>query len=83
MARLTRPMAEARAMLASRGIKTSYLRLRALPITEDYARFVEKYPRLYVVENNFDGQMAKILLTEAPKLAGKLTPLAHNAMACR
>ena len=64
-------------MLASRGVKTSYLRLRALPITEDYARFVEKYPRIYVVENNFDAQMAKILMTEAPKLAAKLTP--HRA----
>jgi 2-oxoglutarate/2-oxoacid ferredoxin oxidoreductase subunit alpha len=72
------PMAEARAMLASRGVKTSYLRLRALPLTEDYARFAEKYPRVYVVENNFDAQMAKILMTEAPKLAGKLTPIAHN-----
>jgi 2-oxoglutarate ferredoxin oxidoreductase subunit alpha len=54
------------------------MRLRALPINEEYARFVEKYPRIYVVENNFDAQMAKILTTEAPKLAGKITPIAHN-----
>jgi len=72
------PMAEARAMLASRGVKTSYLRLRALPLTEDYARFAEKYPRVYVVENNFDAQMAKILMAEEPKLAAKLTTLAHS-----
>jgi 2-oxoglutarate ferredoxin oxidoreductase subunit alpha len=72
------PMAEARAMLASRGVKTSYLRLRALPLNEDYARFAEKYPRVYVVENNFDGQMARILMAEEPKFAAKLIPIAHS-----
>ena len=72
------PMAEARAMLANRGVKTSYLRLRALPLTEDYARFAEKYPRVYVIENNFDGQMARVLMAEEPKLAPKLISIAHN-----
>ena len=59
-------------MLAKRGVKTSYLRLRALPTTDEFQRFVAKYPRLYVVENNFDGQMAKILQTEAPIYAAQL-----------
>jgi len=65
-------IAEARSMLASRGIQTSYLRLRALPTTEEFQQFVAKYPRHYIVENNFDGQMAKILLTEAPTHAAQL-----------
>ena len=65
-------IAEARSMLANRGIKTNYLRLRALPTTDEFQRFVAKYPRLYVVENNFDGQMAKILQTEAPIYAAQL-----------
>jgi 2-oxoglutarate/2-oxoacid ferredoxin oxidoreductase subunit alpha len=65
-------IAEARSMLASHGIQTSYLRLRALPTTEEFQQFVAKYPRHYVVENNFDGQMAKILLTEAPTRAAHL-----------
>jgi 2-oxoglutarate ferredoxin oxidoreductase subunit alpha len=65
-------IAEARSMLASRGIQTSYLRLRALPTTEEFQQFVAKYPRHYIVENNFDGQMAKILLTEAPTHAAHL-----------
>jgi 2-oxoglutarate ferredoxin oxidoreductase subunit alpha len=63
---------EARSMLASRGIQTSYLRLRALPTTEEFQQFVAKYPRHYIIENNFDGQMAKILLTEAPTRAAHL-----------
>ena len=65
-------IAEARSMLTSRGIQTSYLRLRALPTTEEFQRFVAKYPRHYIVENNFDAQMAKILLTEAPTHAAHL-----------
>jgi 2-oxoglutarate/2-oxoacid ferredoxin oxidoreductase subunit alpha len=65
-------IAEARSMLASRGIQTSYMRLRALPTTEEFPQFVAKYPRLYVVENNFDAQMAKILQTEVPAYAAHL-----------
>lgn len=66
-------IAEARSMLASRGIQTSYLRLRALPTTTEFQQFVAKYPRHYVVENNFEAQMAKILQTEAPAYAAHLT----------
>jgi 2-oxoglutarate/2-oxoacid ferredoxin oxidoreductase subunit alpha len=61
---------EARAMLADRGVKTSYLRLRALPTTDEVKRFITAHSRIYVVENNFDGQMTKILQTEAPEHAG-------------
>jgi len=67
---------EARDMLAARGIKTSYLRLRALPTTAEFQDFVTKYERIYVIENNFDGQMHKILLTEAPQHATSLISIA-------
>ncbi|HEX6798447.1 MAG TPA: hypothetical protein VF116_12125, partial [Ktedonobacterales bacterium] len=63
---------EARAMLAAAGVKTSYLRLRALPTSPALNAFVARYPRLYVVENNFDGQMRRILQTEVPEHAVKL-----------
>lgn len=63
---------EARVMLAERGVKTSYLRLRALPTTSELTAFVAKYPRLYVVENNFDGQMRRILQSEEPQAAARM-----------
>ena len=63
---------EARDMLAAGGLKTSYLRLRALPTTAEFQAFAAKYDRLYVVENNFDGQMRHILQTEAPERAGAM-----------
>jgi 2-oxoglutarate ferredoxin oxidoreductase subunit alpha len=70
-------MVEARMFLEKHGIKTSYLRLRALPTEETFQAFVHKYPRIYVVENNFDGQMHKILQTEAPDVAGRMVSVSH------
>jgi 2-oxoglutarate ferredoxin oxidoreductase subunit alpha len=67
---------EARAMLADRGVKTSYLRLRALPTTEAFNQFVARHPRIYVIENNFDGQVHKILQTETPEYATTLRSIA-------
>jgi 2-oxoglutarate/2-oxoacid ferredoxin oxidoreductase subunit alpha len=63
---------EARDMLAAAGVKTSYLRLRALPTTPEFTRFAEQHDRLYVVENNFDGQMLHILQTELPTRAAHM-----------
>ncbi len=55
---------EARDQLAAKGIPTGYLLLRALPFTPEFAAFVARYPRLYVVEQNRDGQMAQIVRLE-------------------
>ncbi len=63
--------------LEKRGIKTSYLRLRALPTEDIFQAFAHKYARIYVVENNFDGQVHKILQTEAPDVAGRMVSIAH------
>ena len=63
---------EARDRLAATGLETSYLRLKALPITQSVRDFVAAYDTIYVVENNFDGQLRTILQTELPELAAKL-----------
>ncbi len=68
-------MVEARMFLEKRGIKTSYLRLRALPTEETFQTFAHQYERIYVIENNHDGQMHKILQTEAPDVAGRMVSL--------
>jgi len=59
-------IAEARDRMAADGVETNYLRLRALPITQDVIDFVKKHERVYVIENNFDGQMWQILRMEIP-----------------
>jgi 2-oxoglutarate ferredoxin oxidoreductase subunit alpha len=68
---------EARDRLAQTNMKTSYMRLRALPINDAVKEFVARHDRVYVVELNRDGQMHAILLTEMPELATKLISLAH------
>ncbi len=68
---------EARDRLAEAGIKSSYLRLRALPVNETVREFIRRYPQVYVIELNHDGQMHKILQTEVPDMAAKLKSLAH------
>lgn len=67
---------EARDRLAAQGVPTSYLRLRALPVAETVREFIRKHDRVYVVENNFDGQLAKILMTEVPERAARLVSIA-------
>lgn len=67
---------EARSRLSAAGVETSYLRVRALPLNDSVRSFVEKYDVVYVVENNFDGQLATILQSEMPHFAGKLVKAA-------
>ena len=55
---------EARDMLKAHGIDTNYLRVRALPLHADVTAFIEAHERVYVIENNFDGQLFQIISLE-------------------
>jgi 2-oxoglutarate ferredoxin oxidoreductase subunit alpha len=68
-------MPETRHFLAEKGIKTSYMRIRALPTTAEVRDFIQRYPRLYVVENNYDGQMRTILQSDVPERAKDLVQI--------
>ncbi len=68
---------EARHLLAERGVPTDYLRLRALPIGEEVTRFIASHDRVYVVDQNRDGQMYDLLRLELPPDALKLRSLRH------
>lgn len=67
---------EARDRLRQADVETSYLRLRALPINQTVRDYIADYDVIFVVENNLDGQLHKILQTEAPQHAAKLISLA-------
>lgn len=67
---------EARDRLEKAGIKTSYLRLRALPLESTLIEFIKKHSRLYVIENNFDAQMHSLIQLHAPEYATRLIPIA-------
>jgi 2-oxoglutarate ferredoxin oxidoreductase subunit alpha len=51
-------------LVAEHGLATSYLRLRAYPFSEAVASFIDAHDRVYVVEQNRDGQMLALLRQE-------------------
>lgn len=59
------------------GIETSYFRLRALPFTEELQQFVAAHDRLYVVEQNRDGQMADMIRLEVGEDQRKVRKILH------
>lgn len=69
---------EARDRLAAEGTNTSFMRLKALPISNVVREFVAKHDRVYVIEMNRDGQMHTILRDEMPEMNMKLISIAHQ-----
>jgi 2-oxoglutarate ferredoxin oxidoreductase subunit alpha len=69
---------EAVDLLHEAKIEAGYLRLRALPVSQAVRDFIGRYERIYVVENNHDGQLHKILLSEEPAHAPNITSVARG-----
>jgi 2-oxoglutarate ferredoxin oxidoreductase subunit alpha len=63
---------EARDRLTAADVKSSYLRLRALPLESTLVEFIRKHKRLYVVENNLDGQMHSLIQLHSPEDADRV-----------
>ena len=68
---------ESRDQLKVANIPTSYLRIRALPFTDELRTFVEKHEHVYVVEQNRDGQLRDLIRLELPDLAMKIRSIRH------
>jgi 2-oxoglutarate/2-oxoacid ferredoxin oxidoreductase subunit alpha len=69
---------EARHQLKTeRNVETSYLRLRALPFTSEVKAFIAEHDRIYVVEQNRDGQMGDLLRLEVGEDQRKLRKILH------
>jgi len=58
-------------------LETDYLRLRAFPFADSVAEWIEAHERVYVVEQNHDGQMRRMLTMDLPHLATRLHPVLH------
>jgi 2-oxoglutarate ferredoxin oxidoreductase subunit alpha len=69
---------EARDRLRDAGVETDYLRVRALPLSSEVSAFIQRHERIYVVEQNRDGQLHGILRAELPAhLVGRLFSIRH------
>ena len=61
-----------------RGLETDYLRVRAWPFARAVLDFVAVHDRVYVVEQNRDGQLCALLkLDLPPDQVSRLRPVAH------
>jgi 2-oxoglutarate ferredoxin oxidoreductase subunit alpha len=69
---------EARDLLREKGVDVDYLRLRALPLAASITDFVRAHERVYVIEQNRDGQMYDLLRLDLPaELAVRLRSIRH------
>ncbi len=59
-------------------VKTSYFRLRAYPFTPDLDAFIDAHERVYVIEQNRDGQLRQLMkLDLSPERQMKLRSVLH------
>jgi 2-oxoglutarate ferredoxin oxidoreductase subunit alpha len=71
-------LVEARDRLLEQGVPTSYCRIRALPVSDEVIRFIERHRRVYVVEQNRDAQVTTLLRSILEgELADRLVPITH------
>jgi 2-oxoglutarate ferredoxin oxidoreductase subunit alpha len=70
-------MLEGRELMKARGLETDYLRVRALPFSEEIKGFINDHEEVIVVELNQHGQLAILLRTEYPQFATKIKSIAH------
>jgi 2-oxoglutarate ferredoxin oxidoreductase subunit alpha len=69
---------EGRDRLAEEGIETDYMRIRAIPFSDEVVDFIRSHKELYVIEMNHDGQVRMLLQLEVPDRAVNLHSLTHN-----
>jgi len=58
-------------------IPTAYLRIRALPFNDDLRDFVKRMKRVYVVEQNRDGQMCDLIRLNVWRDCNKVRSVRH------
>jgi len=69
---------EARQALEDAGRPLDYMRIRALPLSSEVAEFVRRHERVYVVEQNRDGQMYDLIRLALPsELTARLFSIRH------
>jgi 2-oxoglutarate ferredoxin oxidoreductase subunit alpha len=65
-------------LLREYGLETSYLRVRAYPFGQEVADFIADHDRVYVIDQNRDGQLLLLLRMDLPaELVGRLRSVRH------
>lgn len=70
-------MDEAISLLEARGMRLDRLRVRAFPFHQDVVDFVMEHDTVFVVEQNRDGQLRTLMVSECGLDPARLVPLLH------
>jgi 2-oxoglutarate ferredoxin oxidoreductase subunit alpha len=70
-------MLEADEMLAGQRIDLDLLRVRGFPFNDDVRAFIQQHDRVYVVEQNRDGQLRMLIVNELEIDPKRLTRVLH------
>ena len=70
-------MDEAFGMLQAQGIQLASLRVRAFPFAEAVESFIADYDKVFVVEQNRDGQLRTLMVNELEINPARLVPILH------
>ncbi|NPV55723.1 MAG: 2-oxoacid:acceptor oxidoreductase subunit alpha [Anaerolineae bacterium] len=68
---------EARDILKKHNLHLNYMRIRAIPFTDEILKFIEDHEKVYIVEINRDGQMMQLLTIAYPALATRFIQVSH------
>lgn len=68
---------ETLSLFKEKGQDLSYMRVRALPLGQEVYDYIQSQQRVYLVEQNRDGQMKQILLSQWPELGAKVQSVLH------
>jgi 2-oxoglutarate/2-oxoacid ferredoxin oxidoreductase subunit alpha len=68
---------EARDRLQDEGIHGDYLRIRAFPFNEAVQAFLDEHERIFVIEQNRDGQLRSLLINECNVDGRRLESILH------
>jgi 2-oxoglutarate ferredoxin oxidoreductase subunit alpha len=70
-------MEEAVELLAAQGVPLDTLRVRAFPFHDDVMQFIGEHDRVFVVEQNRDGQLRSLLINEGEIDPARLVRVLH------
>ena len=70
-------MTEALEALEERGVHLDTMRIRGFPFHDDILDFIAAHDRVFVVEQNRDGQLCTLLISEGEIDPARLVPILH------
>ena len=68
---------EARDRLRREGVRSDYLRIRAFPFNDEVQSFLDEHERIFVIEQNRDGQLRSLLVNECSVDGRRLESILH------